>query len=155
MGQTLSWILLIAPWFILVFLNKKRMKHFLSVAFFTAVLNTIHFQMAQVWGWWTIVDNVSFLTSASSFAYGLLPVTTLLVFYFTYPRPWLFFGVNIAIDALQAFIISPYVFEKAGLYQMTGMSNFGLFLLIVSILPIIYIYQKLYDKAKSRNDIPS
>lgn len=155
MGQILSWLLLVGPWLIIFFLNKKRVKHFLSVAFFTLIINTIHFQMAQVWDWWTITDNVPFLTSVSSFAYGLLPVTTLLVFYFTYPKPWLFFGVNIAMDAFQAFIISPYVFEKVGLYQMTGMSHFGLFLLIVSILPIIYIYQKLYDKARSKSDIPS
>lgn len=154
MGQILSWGLLIGPWLILFFLNKTKMKHFLSVVFFTLIITTIYFQAAQVWGWWTITDNVVFLTVVPSFAYGLSPVVTLLVFYFTYPNPWLFFGSNIVMDAFQALVVSPFLFEKAGLYRMENMSNFGLFLLLLSILPIIYIYQRLYDKARSKEDIP-
>ena len=147
MAQLLSWILLIAPWFLLIPLDSKRLSRFLSVAFFTVLIDTIHFQMAQVWNWWTVTNNVFFLTNVSSFTYGLLPVTTILVFYFTYRKFWLFFGANLVMDAIQAFIISPFVFERVGLYKMNNMSNFGLFLLLYSIVPIIYIYQRWYDKA--------
>ncbi len=145
MGQLLLWFLLIAPWFLLIPLDSKRVKHYLSVAFFTIFLSTIYWQMAEVWNWWAVTSNVFFLKNTSSFTYGLLPVTTILVFYFTYQNVWLFFGTNIVMDAFQAFIVSPFIFEKFGLYKMNSMSNFGLFLLLISLVPIIFIYQKWYE----------
>jgi len=144
MGQLLLWLLLLAPWFLLIPLDSKRVRHFLSVAFFTIFLSTIHWQMANVYNWWVVTDNVFFLKNISSFTYGYLPVTTILVFYFTYHNAWLFFGANILIDAFQAFIISPFVFERFGLYKMTNMSNLGLFLLSLSLVPIIFLYQRWY-----------
>lgn len=145
MGQLLLWSLLIAPWFLLIPLDSKRVKHYLSVAFFTIFLSTIYWQMAEVWNWWAVTSNVFFLKNTSSFTYGLLPVTTILVFYFTYQNVWLFFGTNIVMDAFQAFIVSPFIFEKFGLYKMNSMSNFGLFLLLTSLVPIIFLYQKWYE----------
>ncbi|MZP28649.1 hypothetical protein GTO91_02805 [Heliobacterium undosum] len=146
MGTAVSWVLLILPWFLLIPLNMKRVKRFLSVAFFTTIVDTILFQTAEVLNWWNVSSNVAFLTSVSSFTYGFLPVTTIIVFYFTYPNVWLFFGVNFVIDALQAFIISPYVFMKVGLYQLNSMSNLGLFFLLIGHLPIIFLYQRWYDE---------
>jgi hypothetical protein len=140
MASILSWILFIAPWLLLIPLNSIRLRRFLSVVFFTVMLITIYFQMAEVLDWWSVKNNLDLLTDVSSLTYGFLPVTTLLMFYFTYPNPWLFFGVNIVVDALQAFIISPFIFERVGLYTMESMNNLGLFLLIISILPIIYGY---------------
>jgi len=49
------------------------------------------------------------------------------------------------MDAFQAFIVSSFVFEKYGFYKMTGMNNFWLFLLLLSIVPIIFLYQKWYE----------
>lgn len=148
MGQILLWLFFLPPWLLLIPLDKKRMKHFLSVTFFTLLLTSIVWQMAQVYKWWTITDNLFFLTNVSAFNYGFSPVTTLYLFYFTYHRPWLFFGANIFLDAFQTFIISPFVFEKVGFYRMDTMSNFGLFLVLVSMVPIIYIYQRLYAGIK-------
>jgi hypothetical protein len=147
MAQLLSWILLIAPWLLLIPLDSKRLRRFLSVAFLTALIETIHQQMIQVWDWATITSNVFFLTNVASFTYGLLPVVTIFVFYFTYKKVWLFFGTNLVIDAIQAFIIGPLIFEKFGLAKLNSMSHFGLFLFIYSSVPIIYIYQRWYDKA--------
>ena len=146
MGQLLLWISFFAPWILLVFLNRQRVKRFLSVAFFTLVLTSINWQIAEILGWWTITDNLFFLTNISAFNYGFLPVVTILVFYFTYEKAWLFFGANLLMDAFQAFVVSPYLFEKVGLYKMGTMSNLGLFLLLTSLVPMIYFYQKLYDR---------
>jgi len=145
MGQLLLWLLLIAPWFLLIPLDSKRVRHFLSVAFFTIFLTTIYWQMAEVWNWWTVTTNVFFLKNISAFNYGLLPVVTILVFYFTYQNTWLFFGTNLIMDAFQAFIISPFVFQRFKLYKMNSMNDFGLFLLLLSFVPIIYLYQRWYD----------
>jgi hypothetical protein len=146
MSQILLWILFIVPWFLLLLLDRKHVKHFLSVAFFTLFLTSIYWQLAELKDWWKVKENLFFLTNISGFNYGLLPVTTIIVFYFTYPKIWLFGGVNIIIDAIQAFIISPYIFERVGFYEMRTMSNFGLFLLLLSMVPVIYIYQRWYDK---------
>ena len=145
MGQFLSWFLLIAPWFLLIPLDSKRVKRYLSVVFFTIFLSTIIWQMADVWNWWTVETNVFFLKNISSFTYGFLPVTTILVFYFTYKNMWLFFGANIIMDAFQAFIVSPFIFERFGLYNMDSMNNLGLFLLLIGQVPIIFLYQTWYE----------
>ncbi|MGY4690399.1 hypothetical protein [Salibacterium sp. K-3] len=147
MGENiLPWVLLIVPWFILIFLDSTKLRRFLSVAFFTLMLDTIHFQMAEVYNWWTVTNNVFFLNGIPSFTYGFLPVTTILIFYITFPNPWLFFGLNFMVDAFQAFIISPLVFETYNVYELKNMTNFELFLIITSLVPIIYIYQKWYEK---------
>lgn len=141
-----SWTLLISPWFLLIPLDSKRMKRFLSVAFFTVIFNTIHFQIAANYNRWTVTNEIPFLNNIPSFTYGLLPVTTILFFYFTYPNIWLFFGVYIVFDAFQAFVISPFVFEKIGLYELNILTNLGLFILIISLVPVIYFYQKWYER---------
>ncbi|MFB7302817.1 hypothetical protein [Heyndrickxia sporothermodurans] len=144
MGQIVSWILFLAPWFLLLPLDTKRVKRFMPVSLFMAVLYTILFQMAEVWNWWDVheTSNVFFLTNISSFVYGFLIVTTIYMFYFTYPNFWLFLIVNWVIDLIQALIISPFIFQKVGLYTMNSMSNFGLFIMIAITVPIIYLYQR-------------
>lgn len=146
MAYLLSWAFFIAPWFLLLLLDLKRVKRFLSAAFFTLLLTSIYWQMAEVYDWWKVGHNLFFLTNISAFNYGFLPVATILVFYFTYPNAWLFFGVNMAMDAFQALVVSPYVFERVGLYTMINMTNLGLFFLIYSMVPILYLYQRWYDK---------
>lgn len=148
MGQILLWTLFLPPWLLLIPLDKKRVKHFLSATFFTLVLTSINWQIAEISKWWIITDNLFFLTNIAAFNYGFMPVVTLYLFYFTYQKPWLFFGANIFLDAFQSFIISPFLFEKFGLYKMNTMSNFGLFLLLVSMVPLIYVYQRVYDSIK-------
>ncbi|MDQ0252706.1 hypothetical protein J2S74_000078 [Evansella vedderi] len=146
MEQILPWVLIVAPWFLLLPLDSIRVRRFMSVAFLIVVITTITHQLAEIYNWWTVTSDFPFLTNVSTFAYGLLPVVTILMFYFTYPNIWLFFGVNIVFDAFQAFVISPFVFERFGLYRMEEMSNFGLFILIIILVPVIYFYQRWYDK---------
>jgi hypothetical protein len=150
MASFLSLALFIAPWFLLIPLELKRVKRFLSVTFFNVILISINWKLAQIYNWWTIKTNLPFLTNTPSFGYGLLPVATMLVFYFTYPRPWLFFGTNLVIDAIQAFIISPFIFQRFGLYKMNTLSSFGLFLLEFGLVIPLYLYQKWYDKGQSK-----
>lgn len=100
--------------FLLLPLDSKRVKRFMPVSLFMAVLYTILFQMAEVWNWWDVheTSNIFFLTNISSFVYGFLIVTTVYMFYFTYPNFWIFLIVNWVIDLIQALIISPLSFRK-------------------------------------------
>ena len=146
MTQIILWILLIGPWFILPFLESKRVKHFISAAFFTILLTSIFWQVAQVYNWWIIDENLPFLSNVSAFNYGMLPVVTILVFYYFFENALNFFIANAVIDAIQAFIVSPYIFEKLRFYHMVNMSNFGLFILLIAFVPAIYFYQVWYEK---------
>ncbi|MFD1349744.1 hypothetical protein ACFQ43_11895 [Oceanobacillus caeni] len=119
-----------------------------------AVLYTVIFQIAEVWNWWDVHEenNIFFLTNISSFVYGFLIVITIYMFYFTYPNFWLFLIANWIIDFIQALIISPFIFQKVGLYTMNNMSNFGLFIMIAITVPIIYLYQRWQDSALRQSD---
>lgn len=154
MGQIISWILFIAPWFLLLPLDSQRVKRFMPVGLFVAVLYTVIFQIAEVWNWWDVHEenNIFFLTNISSFVYGFLIVITIYMFYFTYPNFWLFLIANWIIDFIQALIISPFIFQKVGLYTMNNMSNFGLFVMIAITVPVVYLYQRWQDSALRQSD---
>jgi hypothetical protein len=72
--------------------------------------------------------------------------STVLVFYFFFENALKFFVINVVMDAIQAFIISPYLFEKLRFYHMVNMSHFGLFILLVAFVPAIYFFQIWYEK---------
>ncbi|MFD1169831.1 MULTISPECIES: hypothetical protein [Bacillaceae] len=154
MGQIISWILFIAPWFLLLPLDSQRVKRFMSVGLFVAVLYTVIFQIAEVWNRWDVHEenNIFFLTNISSFVYGFLIVITIYMFYFTYSNFWLFLIANWIIDFIQALIISPFIFQKVGLYTMNNMSNFGLFVMIAITVPVVYLYQRWQDSALRQSD---
>lgn len=157
MGQIVSWFIFLAPWLLLLPLDSQRVKRFMPVSLFMAVLYTILFQMAEVWNWWDVheTNNIFFLTSISSFVYGFLIVVTLYMFYFTYPNLWLFLISNWIIDLIQALIISPFIFQRVGLYSMKSMSNFGLFVMIAVTVPIVYLYQRWQEGAfEEKNEVP-
>ncbi len=157
MGQIVSWVIFLAPWLLLLPLDSQRVKRFMPVCLFMAVLYTILFQMAEVWNWWEVheTNNIFFLTSISSFVYGFLIVVTLYMFYFTYPNLWLFLISNWIIDLIQALIISPFIFQRVGLYSMKNMSNFGLFVMIAVTVPIVYLYQRWQEGTfEEKNEVP-
>jgi hypothetical protein len=145
MSMLLGWILFLPPWLLLAFLEPVRMRRFMSVAFFVVVLTTICYQMAAKLDWWKVTEDAFYFSDVSSFAFGLLPVAALSVFYLTYPNPWLYFGINLSIDLVQCFLIAPYVLEKAGLFEMRTMSYLGLYLIQVLVATCIYFYQKWYE----------
>ncbi|MNW04346.1 hypothetical protein D3C71_2004250 [compost metagenome] len=60
----------------------------------------------------------------------------------------MFFLVNLVLDAVQAYVIGPYVYEKYGLYKMLNLNDTGLYLLLLSIVPVIYLYQLWYEKGR-------
>ncbi|WP_212926651.1 hypothetical protein [Oceanobacillus sp. J11TS1] len=119
MGLIVSWILFLAPWLLLIPLDSQRVKKFMPVCLFMVVLYTVLFQMAEVWNWWEIHEenNIFILTNISSFVYGFLIVVTLYMFYFIYPNFWLFLIANWIIDLFQAFVVSPFIFQKIGLLR--------------------------------------
>ena len=149
MAQVISWIFFLLPWVLLFPLNSSRVKRFTPAGLFSALFITIIFQIAEKWNWWTVTNNLFFLTNISSFVYGFLIVATILVFYFTYPSFLLYMIFNLIIDAIQAFIVSP-LFIKSGLYDFHKINALGLFLLMIFVASINYFYQRWQDTAFSK-----
>ena len=141
MSTWLAWLLFLPPWLLLVFLEQERKRRFVPPALLACLCSTIIFQIAVELDWWSITTNIFYFTQISAFVYGFLPVGALISFYWTYPNPWLFFGFNLLIDAIQAYVISPYIFKRANFYQITGMGHTGLFILQTGVSVILYTFQ--------------
>ncbi len=138
------WILLIGPWFLLLFFDKERVKRFFPVGVFAAIILTIVFQIAERFNWWVIKENIFFLTNITPFVYGAFLVGTILIFYISYSRFTIYLILNIVFDLFQAFVMHP-VFIWAGIYEERNINSIGLFFLMLSIAVIIYLYQKWQD----------
>jgi hypothetical protein len=148
MSTWLAWLLFLPPWLLLVFLEPERKRRFIPVALLACLFSTVTFQMAVKLDWWSVTSNIFYFTQISAFVYGFLPVAALISFYWTYPNLWLYFGLNLSIDAIQAYVISRHVFEKAGFYQLTGMSRGGLFMLETVISVLLYLFQVWLERGR-------
>lgn len=61
MNQIILWGILVIPWFLLLLLDKQRVKRFFTVGLFAALMMTIAYQVAEKMHWWTVQENVFFL----------------------------------------------------------------------------------------------
>jgi hypothetical protein len=152
LGTVLSWLLLL-PWFLVLFLDKEKVRQFISGAFLSSILNIIALHIGPYYNWWVLHPALPVLGELPTFSIGFSPVVALFVFSFTFPNVWLFFFVNLFLDAFQAYVVGPFVFEKYKIYTMTGMSNTGLFVVISSMIPIVYLYQLWYDREGTQERI--
>lgn len=144
MSQLLWWSLLILPWFLLLFFDKQRIKRFFPVLLLSIVLNSLVYQLAQRLNWFTVSENLPFLTNISPSVYGMFAVGTLLIFYFTYGRFWLYFIVNLLFDILQSYVVTPF-YGKLHLFERQEMNGFQSVLIMTVMSLIMYMYQKWQD----------
>jgi hypothetical protein len=54
MNQMILWGILVIPWFLLLLLDKQRVKRFFTVGLFAALMMTIAYQVAEKMHWWTV-----------------------------------------------------------------------------------------------------
>ncbi|MGG2087961.1 hypothetical protein ABFY59_13325 [Priestia aryabhattai] len=144
MNQMILWGILVIPWFLLLLLDKQRVKRFFTVGLFAALMMTIAYQVAEKMHWWTVQENVFFLTSMGATIYCLHIVITIFVFYLTYPGFILYIIVNIILDLIHGYVIVPFL-AKIGLYNLYDISHFGLFLVMTTVAIILYLFQRLLD----------
>lgn len=155
MAMLMGWILFVLPWFVLIFLRPERKRRFMSATFLIIAITVICYEISARLGWWEVHERAFYFTNMNSFVFGLLPVAALVMFYLTYPNPWLYFGGNLALDAVQCFLIAPYVLEKAaGLFEMKSLGYPGLYLLLTLVAALIFFYQKWFEHGKSYDTEP-
>lgn len=151
MSIFLWWSLLILPWFLLLFFDKQRIKRFFPVLLLSIVLNSLVYQLAQKLDWFTVTKNLPFLTNISPSVYGMFAVGTLLIFYFTFGRFWLYFIVNLLFDLLQSFVVTPF-YGKLHLFKRQDMNGFESVLIMTVMSLIMYSYQRWQDSVMIKND---
>lgn len=151
MKQLLWWGLLILPWFLLLFFDKNRIKRFFPVLLLSIVLNSILYQLAEKLNWFFVKENLPFLTDITPTVYGMFAVGTLLIFYFTYGKFWLYFIVNLLFDIFQSYVVTPF-YGKLGLFERQEMNGFESLLIMTLMALIFYLYQKWQDTVMLKSE---
>jgi hypothetical protein len=136
------WSTLLLPWVSLVFMKKQSIKRYMPVAIFSALLVTIVFEMAHAFKWWEMKEAIvawGYITNVS-FTYGLFPLGTLWIFYFTFKKFWIYFMVNLIIDSIFTFGLNDW-FERQGVYTLINFTEWHVFGVMTFLALIIYAYQ--------------
>jgi hypothetical protein len=140
--QLLLWTGLIAPWLTLFFMPKEAIKRYMSVTVFVSLLVTILCEAAYHYKWWEITEYITpwgYITNAS-FVYGTFFVGTIWIFHLTYRSFWLYLATNLAIDALFAFGLSPFI--EGRFFRYISFNSFLSFLVMAVLAVLIFGYQK-------------
>ncbi|TYP69612.1 hypothetical protein [Paenibacillus methanolicus] len=140
--QIWLWAILIGPWLTLFLMRGETIKRYVPVAVFTALIVTIIFEIAYVRRWWEMTERIvpwGTITNVS-FVYGAFFVGTMWIFALAYRNLGLFLLTNLAIDAIQAFVLSPFLFEGRW-YSLVNLNNIQVFALMFGISIVIYMYQ--------------
>lgn len=150
-AKVILYISLFLPWFTLLFAKKQRIKKYIPVIILTCLLMTIIFQIAYQYNWWVIHTYIvpwGYMIDVS-FAYGLFPVGTFWIFYFTSGRFILFTITNLLMDAIMAYVVLPLLM-KLGIAEYKLITSWQYFLIMYGISFIIYGYhiwqKKIYKE---------
>ncbi|MDG5788984.1 hypothetical protein QA612_16120 [Evansella sp. AB-P1] len=147
-------LLFLLPWLTLVLMKKEIIKRYTPVATFSALLFTLHGEMAYTQGWLeqkvTITD---WLITFVPFTYGSFLVGTIWIFALTYGRIWLYLIVNIAVDAFFAFGLHQFLIVPLGIVKDLKHGPFEVFIAFVIMAVILYVYQLWVDGALLSTEI--
>lgn len=143
--EILQWLVIIPPWFMLLFLNKYKVKRFMPVTLFSMVILSIIYQVAINFNWFHYKPTLFFLTDVNPMMYGLYPVGTLIMFYLTFGRFWIFILMNTMIDGLHNLFISPYI-QKVGLVEEGFFTIYHKMIVMTIIAILLYGYQLWQDE---------
>jgi hypothetical protein len=150
LSRIVLWAMLIIPWLTLFILKKEKVKHYMPVgilaSFLMALYNVVAFNQKH----WTIkVVLIPWLKPLFvPGVLGLFLITTIWVFYFTYPHLWLYFITNIVVDFMFAFFPVHYILQnKLMIYELVNIAPWGRFLIFISFSIVLFCYQKWQDSA--------
>lgn len=136
---------LLLPWLTLFFADRHSLKRYAPVVILTTLMVTITMLVGSTAGLWTIHKSVADWGHSVdiSFAFGVLPVATFWIFYWTYRRFWVFAAVNAALDL---FLPSGnfYVLEKLGIasFHLSWLVRLSLVLLSFGQALLLFVYQR-------------
>ncbi|MCR2807420.1 hypothetical protein [Paenibacillus soyae] len=143
MIQILQWLFLFLPWLTLFAARRGAVRRYMPTVVFTSLLITIVSVMGYEFNWWRIHEQIVPWGDIVdiSFVYGLLPVGTFWIFYFTADRFLLYMLVNIAVDAVFSFAIIPLM-DRFGITTLERMAAWQTFVLDMIIMLLLYAYYR-------------
>ena len=148
MHQTLvqwyQWAIFILPWFLLIFLDKNKVKRYMPVTLLSIVLVLLCVQLGRNLGWFYVTPSIVLFNGASAYSFGVFAVGTLFIFYFTFKRFWLYFVTNLVLDIFQIFVVRPFNI-KLGLEKEGSFTNWQTIMLMTFIALLLYGYQLWQD----------
>jgi hypothetical protein len=140
--KVLLWMALILPWFTLMFLNKNSIKRYMPVTVFTCLLVTIIYEIGYTYRLWTIQQPIvswGHITDPS-FAYGVLAVGTLWVFYLTSHKFWVYVVTNTVMDAFFSFVAVAYILPLLRIANYDRAQPWQLFIITFGLSFVAYGY---------------
>ncbi|WP_431801279.1 hypothetical protein [Halobacillus andaensis] len=145
--EMIMYAALILPWFTLLLASSEVRRKYMPVTIFTALLMTIIFQVAYTYKWWVIYKQIvpwGYMIDVS-FAYGVFLIGTFWIFRFTSHKFLLYMVVNLALDAIMAFITLPLL-GVLGIAVYKNISAWQYFLVMYGLSFIIYGYHRWQQK---------
>ncbi len=147
MTKMLLWVGMIAPWFSLFFMKRQDIKRFMPATLLAMLVMPLISEAAFYYNWWTI-DQYLFpwgSITMLSILFGPFFIGTLWIFRLTYHKWWLFFLVNLVVDAGFTFVLNPW-FLDGWLYSFQQLNYWGAFLIMFGTAIPIYFYQRWQDE---------
>lgn len=135
-NQIIFWSLLIPPWLTLFFMKKEDMKRFMPVALFAIITDAVIVEIGVTMGFWGIRETLFPLNQMQTFTYGLVPVTALWIFKYTYGRFWVYIVTNAIIDIVFAYVLIPWLIIRG----IGDFLNSSFFLYIINIVHAVALY---------------
>ncbi|MBB3111948.1 hypothetical protein FHS18_004016 [Paenibacillus phyllosphaerae] len=146
-NQLIMWTLLIVPWFSVLLMRGDMLRRYTPVALLTTVALMFVSEHAYAKHWWVMTERITpgGIITNTALAFGTFFIGTIWIFRFVYRSFWLYFGLNAAIDALQIFVFSPFLFEGR-LYTLDRISHLQVYFLMLVIAVMIYVYQRWQER---------
>jgi hypothetical protein len=138
----------------IIFLKKLKIKRFTPVGILASFLMVLYNVVAYNEKHWTIkVTIIPWLKPL--FVPGVLSVflvVTIWIFYFTYPRFWIYLTTNLVVDFMFAVFPFHYILQnKLGVYELINITSWGRYLIFVIFSIILYGYQKWLEEVFKTN----
>jgi hypothetical protein len=146
-NQLISWSLFIVPWLTLFFMKREGIRRYITAALYTIVSSTIIFDLGIKLGWWAVLNVPYPFYSLQPFIYGLFPVVSMWVLYFTYGRLGIYLFTNLLLDIGLAYFFFGYIMPVTGLLSLVGMSRFQNLLLTLGHAITLYVVQMWQESA--------
>ena len=151
-NNLIMWSMFFVPWFTLFFMKKEDIKRYMPVGLLAIVTTTIIHDVGLTLGFWVVLENAFPFNQMLPYFYGNLPVLSMWIFKFTYGRFWLYVITNVVFDIGFAFGLLGYFFPSRGIYELVGISSFGVLGINIVHMLILYGYQIWQDDIFARSE---
>ncbi|MDQ0254852.1 hypothetical protein J2S74_002231 [Evansella vedderi] len=149
-------LLFALPWLTLIFMKKEIIKRYTPVATFSALIVTLHGEMAYTQEWLKQeVPITDWLITFVPFTFGSFLIGTIWIFAFTYGRFWLYLIVNILVDAFFAFGLHKFLIVPLGIVTELKHGSLEVFIAFLIMALFLYAYQLWIDSALFRTESTS